>query len=366
MAVLQGSSQAAQAVAGWPAGKYQVSFQAAQRSYPAGGARQTIAVLCDGVQVGSIAPSGTSYQPCSSAPFTVAAGDHTIALAGTNTSGDHAAFIDAVTIAAAPAAILTDPGFEVPSVGYGQFARAPAGGAWTFGGTAGLAGNGSGYTAANPAAPQGQQVAYMQGAAAISQTIAAAQAGSYQISFGAAQRNYPQAGSNQVVSVLLDGQPIAAIKPIGITYQTYYAPLLALAEGDHALTFETPAAASDNTAFLDAVKLTPAASIVAAVQLADAWIGSSGKTAGFRFQAASGSKVAAGHPVRPAAPSLSQRPGPRSPGGHGRPGGQRGCLVPAGAGRSGGRRRRDHGLGPARLVQHHGGPGRGPGGRRGR
>ena len=46
----------------------------------------------------------------------------------------------------------TDPGFELPSVGSGgsAFQYAPAGSPWTFSGTAGVAGNASGFTSGDP------------------------------------------------------------------------------------------------------------------------------------------------------------------------------------------------------------------------
>src|SRR5205085_8082033 len=59
-------------------------------------------------------------------------------------------------------AALGDPGFENPSQGSGNSTYNPSGSAWTFLGGAGLAGNGSSFTAGNPPAPQGAQVAFLQ------------------------------------------------------------------------------------------------------------------------------------------------------------------------------------------------------------
>ena len=84
---------------------------------------------------------------------------------------------------------MLDTGFESPSVGtgsYGSFQYDPTGGPWVFTGSAGLSGNASGFTSANPAAPEGTQVAFLQGTGSVSQTIAALAAGSYQISVSAA------------------------------------------------------------------------------------------------------------------------------------------------------------------------------------
>ena len=68
---------------------------------------------------------------------------------------------------------LYDPGFEDPLQGTGTSAYQyrPTGSAWTFSGTAGVAGNGSGFTAGNPDAPQGSQVAFLQKTGSISQVV---------------------------------------------------------------------------------------------------------------------------------------------------------------------------------------------------
>ena len=67
--------------------------------------------------------------------------------------------------------VISNAGFEAPAVG-GSFQYNPSGGSWTFAGGTGVSGNGSGFTAGNPAAPEGQQVAFLQGDyATISQAI---------------------------------------------------------------------------------------------------------------------------------------------------------------------------------------------------
>src|SRR5262249_13802770 len=92
---------------------------------------------------------------------------------------------------------LQQGGFEAPNVGTGSlgaFAYNPGGSAWAFSGPAGLAGNGSGFTAGNPAAPEGTQVAFLQGTGSFSQALNLA-AGTYRLSFQAAQRgNFNQGG----------------------------------------------------------------------------------------------------------------------------------------------------------------------------
>ena len=69
------------------------------------------------------------------------------------------------------APMIVDAGFEQVPVGAGQFQYRPAGSAWTFAGGAGVSGNGSGFTAGNPPAPQGVQVAFLQSTGSFSQVV---------------------------------------------------------------------------------------------------------------------------------------------------------------------------------------------------
>jgi hypothetical protein len=73
-------------------------------------------------------------------------------------------------------------GFEAPSVGtdtYSAFQYASGGTPWTH---AVVAGDDSGFTSGNPAAPEGTQVGCLQGANSSTQTVASWAAGSYVIS----------------------------------------------------------------------------------------------------------------------------------------------------------------------------------------
>ena len=86
-----------------------------------------------------------------------------------------------------------DAGFEQVAVGAGQFQYRPAGSPWTFAGDAGLSANGSGFTSGNPPAPEGAQVAFLQKTGSFSQAVAGWAAGSYRLTFYAAQRGNYQA-----------------------------------------------------------------------------------------------------------------------------------------------------------------------------
>ena len=88
------------------------------------------------------------------------------------------------TVPAAVAGVL-DFGFEASTVA--TFKYNPAGSPWAFTGSAGLTGNGTAFTAGNPAAPQGGQVAFLQAKGSVTQSMTLA-AGTYVVSFSAAQR----------------------------------------------------------------------------------------------------------------------------------------------------------------------------------
>ena len=154
VAFLQDTGSISQSLAGWAAGNYHISFSAAQR---ANYASQTFQVLVDGTTVGTFTPTSSAYQSLATASFAATAGSHTIMFKGTSASGDETSFLDAVTLtqdANAPASTATvvDPSFEQFAVG-SNFAYDPTGTSWTYGGSAGVTGNNSAFTAANPAAP---------------------------------------------------------------------------------------------------------------------------------------------------------------------------------------------------------------------
>ena len=209
--------------------------------------------------VGVFSPAGTSYSTLTTGPFTVTAGIHTLSFVGINPSGgDNTAFIDQVAVnqpGLQMVAYMQDPDFASPSVGVGTSAYGadPIGSPWTFMGPAGVAGNGSAFTSGNTPAPSGTQVAFIQGTGSVSQSITLA-AGSYTVSFTAAQRANFQA-SNQTIGVLIDGMPIEWFTPSGPSYTTQTTHSFTVAtSGPHTITFVgLNPNGGDNTAFIDQV-----------------------------------------------------------------------------------------------------------------
>ena len=305
------SSSISQSLAGFQAGvSYTVTFKAAQRGSNNNGG-QDFDVYLDSTLLGTFRPASSSYSTLSTAAFTTTAGSHTLKFQGRDSSGgDNTALIDAVAVtgtvvvgdtgtvtvsingtpytynygagdtAATVAAGLTNAinagslasavsttnadvavpnaGFETPVVGAGAFQYGPAGGSWTF--VAGISGNGSGFTSGNPAAPEGVQVAYLQGASSsFSQTLSGFQAGvSYTVTFKAAQRgNFNQGG--QDFDVYLDSTLLATFRPASSSYSTLSTPVFTTTAGSHTLTFQgRDSSGGDNTALIDAVRVTAA------------------------------------------------------------------------------------------------------------
>ncbi len=264
VAFLQGTGTMNTTISNWLPGNYRIRFQSAQRgNYQA--SYQDLDVLVDGASVGTVRPSGSAFASYLSGNFTVTAGAHSIGFRGRNSmGGDNTAFIDAVSIELAPTSVvnLADAGFEQVSVGppgsASSFAYTPAGSPWTFTGGAGISSNGSAFTSGNPSAPQGVQVAFLQGTGAMNQSIAAWPAGTYFIRFQAAQRGNFQA-AYQDVDVLMDGSVISTIRPVGTGYATYMSSNFVVAAGTHSIGFRgRNTAGGDNTALIDAISIEAA------------------------------------------------------------------------------------------------------------
>jgi RHS repeat-associated protein len=158
---------------------------------------------------------------------------------------------------------LNNPGFETPNVGGGRFLYAPAGAAWAFTGGTGLSGNSSAFTSGNPVAPEGAQVAFLQGGSGshFSQSVTGFQTGtSYTISFRAAQRGNGSHGG-QDFDVYLDATLLGTFRPPGSVYAEMSTAVFTTTSGTHTLKFVgRNTAGGDNTAFIDDVRLagTPA------------------------------------------------------------------------------------------------------------
>ena len=149
--------------------------------------------------------------------------------------------------------LIADGGFEQVSLGAGQFQYRPTGSPWTFSGTAGISANNSGFTSGNPAAPDGAQVAFLQRTGSFSQTVSNWAAGSYVLTFDAAQRGNFRT-SRQDFRVLVDGVVVGSFTPSGTSYQSFSTPVFNVTAGSHTITFQgLNSAGGDNTVFIDGI-----------------------------------------------------------------------------------------------------------------
>ena len=166
-------------------------------------------------------------------------------------------------VSAMPASILNFS-FETPSVGTYQYN--PSGASWTFTAQSGANGSGisankSAFTSGNPNAPQGSQIAFLQGTGSFSQTLLGLIVGAiYQITFAAAERNniYGQQ-VGQTWQLRLDGTTIGtyASPESATNYLTSSASFSPTTSGNHTLAFVgSNANGGDNTVFIDNIQLS--------------------------------------------------------------------------------------------------------------
>lgn len=146
-----------------------------------------------------------------------------------------------------------DFGFETPILGDGNFIYATTGSPWTFSSGSGISSNNSGFTDSQ-VAPQGVQIAFLQGVSSFSQSISGFMAGTqYTLTFSAAQRlNF---GGIQDFAVFLDDTLLGTFTPASTSYQDISVSF-STSTGTHTLTFQgLNTAGGDNTSFIDNIRL---------------------------------------------------------------------------------------------------------------
>ena len=160
---------------------------------------------------------------------------------------------------------LTVPNFSFETPGVATYQYKPAGGSWAFtaqSGTtgSGLAANRSAFTAANPNAPNGVQVAFLQGLGTITQTLSGFVPGtSYGITFSAAQRGTYNNGG-QTWNVMIGNTVIGSFSPAAsaTNYTDYLVAFKATAASQSLSFVGTDTRGGDNTILLDNVRIAVA------------------------------------------------------------------------------------------------------------
>jgi hypothetical protein len=159
----------------------------------------------------------------------------------------------------ANAVTMLNFGFEAPVQSAGGFQYSPAGGSWSFVGGAGVSANSSAFTSWNLPAPQGNQVAFLQGGSSsvISQTLSVFQANTpYVVTFAAAQRMNCCNAGGQDFQVYLDSGLLGTFRPT-MSYTDYSTAPFTTTAGSHVLKFVgLDSLGGDNSALLDNVRLS--------------------------------------------------------------------------------------------------------------
>jgi hypothetical protein len=134
----------------------------------------------------------------------------------------------------------------------------PTGSPWVFAGTAGVSGDGSGFTAGNPDVSAGNQVAFLQKNGIMSQSFELSQ-GTYSITFQSAQRQNAQS-SFQAFEVSVDSTLVDLVVPATTDYTSYRSMNFTVeGTGLHTIEFKGVDPLSGNdTAFITKVQITAA------------------------------------------------------------------------------------------------------------
>ncbi|MCP3164213.1 G8 domain-containing protein [Myxococcus qinghaiensis] len=227
--VLQSGGTASRAF-NFTAGYYVFSFSTAQRGNDPTSA-QSVQLLVDGTALLTASPVGATYQRLTAGPVLLASGPHTVELRGLKTQGGDTAFVD--DFRASRVRDISISGFESPAIPTSPgFVYAPTGGPWSLSAGAGLARNGSAFTVANPAAPEGAQVLFLQGPATATTAVTIPRTGHYRFRLRAALRaNDPTQPPAKDVRVTINGTEVGHFRLGSIQYTEHVSTVLALNAG---------------------------------------------------------------------------------------------------------------------------------------
>src|SRR6185437_8310613 len=152
---------------------------------------------------------------------------------------------------------VPNAGFETPVLGNGNWQYAPSGGAWSFVGGGGISAMNSAFTGVPSTAPEGVQVAFIQGNGTVSQSVSGFQpTADYVVTFSAIQRTNCCNAGGQDIGVYIDTSLIGSVHPGTAAYTEYSLPFTTTA-GAHTIKFAgLNPLGGDHTAFLDNVRIT--------------------------------------------------------------------------------------------------------------
>ena len=270
VAFLQGVATLSQTVTGLTPGQtYQLSYAYNARSGFATPA-QTVSLGGGSYTDANVLPVGGS-NPYHAGSFTFTASGTsatlTISSAPVVAGMDATSLIDNLVLRAVPAGTprIANASFELPNQGggfqYNPTLAQQGGAGWTFLSNSGVAANGSAFGVVN--VPDGNQAGILQNGGNFSQVINFPSGFTDQLSFFAEQRG--NFGGTQSFTVLLDGVPLTfggstvLTAPSSTNFTLFTSDSFNPGAGPHTLTFEGLNTNGDNTAFIDAVSITPSA-----------------------------------------------------------------------------------------------------------
>jgi serine/threonine protein kinase len=160
-----------------------------------------------------------------------------------------------------PSITLLNASFESPTLGSGKYTYAPADAGWTFTSQSGSKGSGvsrndSSFTNTAADAPDGRQVAFIQGQGSLKQSLTLP-AGSYRITFRACQPD--DSFGTQSLQISIDGQFVQSVGLSSHSYSTYTSNKFTVTTtGTHTLQFIGQSGWSQSVALLDNIVIVPA------------------------------------------------------------------------------------------------------------
>ena len=152
--------------------------------------------------------------------------------------------------------LVTEGGFETPALPASPgYQYRPTGSAWTFTNGAGLSRNSSGFTSANPPAPEGNQVLFLQDVDATATQSITFGPGKFRLVLAVAQRGSSNNGG-QTLEVSVDGRVLGRFIPPNSSYLDVATTTLEVAAGSHTVQIRgINPLGGDNTALIDNLRL---------------------------------------------------------------------------------------------------------------
>jgi hypothetical protein len=239
-------------VGGW----YTLSFYAAQR---AGFAPNPVIVRAGSVALGTYVAPSTAFTLFTTPAFQATAAAMTIELSAASSDPYLATGLDKVTLAsaAAPAPTVADASFEQPSQNGGYTYNPTVSGA-TFAGNSGVTSQGGAWEFV--AAPDGTQMAFLQGSASATSAIQLAATGlaagsAYTLSFQLARRT---SFSPNPVEVRVGGALLGTFTPASTAFTAFATPAFQAAGATTTIEFRASSGDPYLVAGLDKVALAAA------------------------------------------------------------------------------------------------------------